>query len=204
MRIGVLALQGDVAEHAAAVRACGAEVLEVRTPEELNAVDALIMPGGESTTIGMLMDRYGLDEAIRVRAAQGMPILGTCAGAILLAQRASGGSPPLLGLMDIAVARNAYGRQRESFEADLEIPAVSPTPVRVVFIRAPIIEEVGDGVQVLATYHDRPVLVREGSLLAATFHPEVLGQTGLHQYFMRLGPLSLLCGERFGEAPVVS
>ncbi len=185
MRVGILALQGDVAEHAGVIRACGAEAREVRTSEDLRAVDALIIPGGESTTIGMLMGRYGLDEDIRVRAGEGMPILGTCAGAILLARRASRGRPPLLELMDIAVVRNAYGRQRESFEADLVIPAVSTTPMRVAFIRAPIIEQVGRGVQVLAAHDGQPVLVRQGALLAATFHPEVLKESALHRYFLR-------------------
>ncbi len=186
MNVGILALQGDVAEHAGAVRACGAEPLEVRTPEDLRQADVLIIPGGESTTIGMLMERNGLDAAIRVRVGEGMPVLGTCAGAILLGRRASGGSPPLLRLMNITVARNAYGRQRESFETDLVIPAFGAEPMRVAFIRAPVIEEVGDGVDVLATHDGRPVLVRQGRLLAATFHPEVLGQPALHRYFLRI------------------
>lgn len=190
MRVGVLAVQGDVAEHLATIRACGEEALEVRTPDDLRKADAVIIPGGESTTIGMLLGRYDLDRAICARAAEGMPILGTCAGAILLAKEASGGTPPLLGLMDIAVARNAYGRQRESFETDLSMPEVSPAPVRVAFIRAPIIERVGRDAQVLASHEGRPVLVRQRTLLAATFHPEVIGQTALHQYFIRLGRLT--------------
>lgn len=187
MRIGVLALQGDVAEHARIIRSCGAEAQEVRTPGDLQGVDALIMPGGESTTIGMLMRRCGLDEAIRDRARDGLPILGTCAGAILLARQASGGRPLLLELMDIAVARNAYGRQRESFETDLSIPEVSASPIRVAFIRAPVIEEVGTGVQVLAERDGCPVLVRQDRLLAATFHPEILDQSALHRYFIGMG-----------------
>lgn len=186
MRIGILALQGDVAEHTAVIRACGVEALEIRTPDELRAADALVIPGGESTTIGLLIRRYGLDAVIRLRAQHGMPIFGTCAGAILLARQASGGTPPLLGLMDITVVRNAYGRQQESFEADLSVTAVSPTPLRVAFIRAPVIETVGVGVQVLATYGAQPVLVRQASLLAATFHPEVVKQTALHQYFLQM------------------
>lgn len=183
MRVGILALQGDVAEHASVIRSCGADAREVRTPDDLHRVDALIMPGGESTTIGMLMLRYGLDEAIRDRAQAGMPILGTCAGAILLARQASGGRPLLLELMDIGVARNAYGRQQESFETDLSIPAVSASPIHVAFIRAPIIETVGTGVEVLAEHDGRPVLVRQDCLLAATFHPEILDQPALHRYF---------------------
>lgn len=184
MKVGILALQGDVAEHASVVRACGADATEVRTPQDLDAADALIIPGGESTTIGMLMNRVGLDQAIRGRAAKGMPILGTCAGAILLSRRVAGGRPAVLGLMDIAIARNAYGRQRESFEVDLRIPAVGSQPVRVAFIRAPMIEIVGEAAEILAEYNGRPVLVRQGAMLAATFHPEVMRQAELHRYFL--------------------
>lgn len=184
MRVGILALQGDVAEHAAVVRACGAESREVRRPEDLDGVEAFIIPGGESTTIGRLMARVGLDEAIRERIGQGLPVLGTCAGAILLAREARGGRPPLLEVMDIAVARNAYGRQRESFEAEVHVPPFGPAPLRVAFIRAPVIEAVGPAVQVLATFGGQPVLVRQDRLLAATFHPEVLGETALHRYFL--------------------
>ncbi|MDR7459765.1 MAG: pyridoxal 5'-phosphate synthase glutaminase subunit PdxT [Armatimonadota bacterium] len=184
MRVGILALQGDVAEHAAVVRACGAENREVRRPEDLAGVEALIIPGGESTTIGRLMARVGLDEAIRERVEQGLPVLGTCAGAILLAREARGGRPPLLEVMDIAVARNAYGRQRESFEADIHVPPLGSAPLRVAFIRAPVIEAVGPAVQVLASFGGQPVLVRQDRLLAATFHPEVLGETALHRYFL--------------------
>lgn len=184
MRVGILALQGDVAEHAAVVRACGAESREVRRPEDLAGVEALVIPGGESTTIGRLMARVGLDDAIRERVGQGLPVLGTCAGAILLAREARGGRPPLLEVMDIAVARNAYGRQRESFEADVHVPPLGPAPLRVAFIRAPVIEAVGPAVQVLATFAGQPVLVRQDRLVAATFHPEVLGETALHRYFL--------------------
>jgi len=184
VRVGILALQGDVAEHAAVVRACGAESREVRRPEDLAGVEALVIPGGESTTIGRLMARVGLDDAIRERVGQGLPVLGTCAGAILLAREARGGRPPLLEVMDIAVARNAYGRQRESFEADVHVPPLGPAPLRVAFIRAPVIEAVGPAVQVLATFAGQPVLVRQDRLVAATFHPEVLGETALHRYFL--------------------
>jgi 5'-phosphate synthase pdxT subunit len=190
MNVGILALQGDVAEHASVIRACGAEAVEVRTPQDLLAADALIIPGGESTTIVMLMGRNGLHDAIRRRAHQGMSVLGTCAGAILLARDATGGRPQLLELMDITVARNAYGRQRESFEADLRITAISDEAIRVAFIRAPVIEAVGDGVEVLATYDGRPVLVSQGALLAATFHPEVVNQSALHDYFLRRAGVS--------------
>jgi len=185
MRVGVLALQGDVAEHAEALRACGAEPVLVRTPDALERVQALVLPGGESTTLGALMARCGLDEAVRRRVQEGMPVFGTCAGLILMARRAAGGAPPLLGLLDVAVERNAYGRQRESFEDDLHCPAVDPNPFRVAFIRAPVITWVGEGVEVLARHEGLPVLVRQGRLLGATFHPEITGYAGVHRYFCR-------------------
>ncbi len=183
MRVGVLALQGDVAEHADALRAAGAEPVLVRTPQALERVEALVIPGGESTTLGALMARCGLDQAVRRRVAEGMPVFGTCAGLILLAKRAAGGEPPLLGLMDVAVERNAYGRQRESFEDELSCPAVDPHPFRVAFIRAPVVTWVGPGVEVLARHEGLPVLVRQGRLLGATFHPEITGYSGVHRYF---------------------
>jgi 5'-phosphate synthase pdxT subunit len=185
MRVGVLALQGDVAEHAEALRACGAEPVLVRTPDALERVQALVLPGGESTTLGALMARCGLDQAVRRRVQEGMPVFGTCAGLILMARRAAGGEPPLLGLLDVAVERNAYGRQRESFEDDLHCPAVDPNPFRVAFIRAPVITWVGEGVEVLARHEGLPVLVRQGRLLGATFHPEITGYAGVHRYFCR-------------------
>ncbi len=186
MRVGVLALQGDVWEHAEAVRAAGAEPVEVRTPQALDQVEALVIPGGESTTIGALMARCGLDQAVRRKAQEGMAVFGTCAGLILLAKRVSGGDPPRLALLDVAVERNAYGRQRDSFEDDLICPAVDPDPFRVAFIRAPVVTAVGEGVEVLAWHEGMPVLVRQGRLLGATFHPEITGYVGLHRYFCRL------------------
>ncbi len=185
-RIGVLALQGDVAEHLHIVEGCGAEAVEVRTVSALDRVEGLIIPGGESPTIGKLLTRAGLDTAIPARARDGMPIYGTCAGMILLATEASGGEPPLLRLLDITVARNAYGRQRESFEAWVSAPAIDPVPFPIAFIRAPIVTRVGAGVEVLSTYDGDPVLVRQGVVLASSFHPEITGYTGLHQYFRRL------------------
>jgi 5'-phosphate synthase pdxT subunit len=184
LRVGVLALQGDVSEHAAVLREAGAEPMPVRTPQALEEVQALVIPGGESTTIGALMARCGLDQAVRRRVQDGMPVFGTCAGLILMAKRASGGEPPLLGLLDVAVERNAYGRQRESFEDDLHCPAVDPAPFRVAFIRAPVVTWVGEGVQVLARHEGLPVLVQQGRLLGATFHPEVTGYPGVHRYFL--------------------
>ena len=184
MRIGVLAIQGDVIEHQAVLRRLGADEVEVRVPGDLAGVDGLIIPGGESTTIGKLMVEHGLDRAIPDAVRQGMAVYGTCAGMILMAKRASGGEPPLLRLMDIEVARNAYGRQVDSFETDLEVPVLGPPPLHAVFIRAPVIEEVGRGVEVLASLDRRPVLAREGRLLVSSFHPELAPDDRVHRYFL--------------------
>ncbi|HLW61239.1 MAG TPA: pyridoxal 5'-phosphate synthase glutaminase subunit PdxT [bacterium] len=184
MRIGVLAIQGDVVEHRVILRRLAVEEVEVRVPGDLDGVDGLILPGGESTTIGKLMVRYGLDRAIPERVERGMGVYGTCAGMILLARRAAGGEPALLRLMDITVTRNAYGRQVDSFEAPLEIPVLGPPPLRGVFIRAPVIDRVGAGVEVLARYGSRPVLVREGRLLVSSFHPELAPDDRVHRYFI--------------------
>ncbi|MBB6049529.1 pyridoxal 5'-phosphate synthase glutaminase subunit PdxT [Armatimonas rosea] len=181
-RIGVLALQGDYEAHLKAVHAAGGLGFEVRTPEELATADGLIIPGGESTTMGHLMARFGMDTALK---AFGKPIWGTCAGMIVLAQRITAGEKrggqPLLGLMDIAVERNAFGRQIDSFETDIE---TSFGTVRGVFIRAPFVSEVGEGVEVLARYQDRVVLVRQGKLLASAFHPELTDDPTLHRAFI--------------------
>jgi pyridoxal 5'-phosphate synthase pdxT subunit len=184
VNVGVLALQGDVIEHRGVLARLGVETTEVRVPAHLERVDGLIIPGGESTTIGKLMARYGLDGAIPARVREGMPVYGTCAGMILLARTVHGGEPPLLRLMDITVLRNAYGRQVDSFEADLEIPVVGPPPVRAVFIRAPVIEETGPGVVTLASLEGRPVLVREGGVLVSSFHPELSPDDRVHRYFL--------------------
>lgn len=186
MTVGVLALQGDVVEHKRVLEGLGVRVAEVRTPADLERADGLIIPGGESTTIGKLMVKYGLDAAVPARVRGGMPVYGTCAGMILLARAASGGEPPLLRLMDITVARNAYGRQVDSFEADLEVPAFGPPPLRAVFIRAPVLEQVGPGVEVLASLDGRPVLVRQGNLLASSFHPELAPDDRVHRYFLEV------------------
>jgi 5'-phosphate synthase pdxT subunit len=182
MKAGVLALQGDFREHARAFARAGATPVEVRTAAELADIDCLAIPGGESTTIGKLARRYGLVEPVRKRAAEGMPILGTCAGMIVLARRVLGGEP-LFALMDVTVRRNAYGRQIDSFEADLAVKGVDH-PVRGVFIRAPWIERVGEGVRVLAEHEDRPVVLEQGNLVAASFHPELVGELGLHEYLL--------------------
>lgn len=189
--IGVVALQGDFAAHVAQLEQVGARAVEVRTPEEVAVCDGLILPGGESTTIGKLMVRYGLDQALRDAHARGVPIFGTCAGMILLARRIDSGEErggqPLLGLMDIAVRRNAFGRQVDSFEADLDVSALVPGgPLRALFIRAPVVAEAGAGVEVLATFEGQPVLVRQGSLLAAAFHPELTGEPRLHAAFVAM------------------
>ena len=182
MKAGVLALQGDFREHAKVFAALGATPVEVRTAEQLAEVDCLAIPGGESTTIGKLARAYDLVEPIEERAAAGMPILGTCAGMIVLATEVDGGDP-LFRLMDIGVRRNAYGRQVDSFEADLDVRGIEH-PVRGVFIRAPWIERIGDGVEVLATFEDRPVVLEQDNILVASFHPELVGETGLHDYLL--------------------
>jgi pyridoxal 5'-phosphate synthase pdxT subunit len=179
MKAGVLALQGDFREHAAVLEDLGASPVLVRTPEELAAVDCLAIPGGESTTIGRLARLHALVDPIRERAAGGMPVFGTCAGMIVMAREVSGGEP-LLSVLDIRVARNAYGRQVDSFEADVPLRD-QDEPVRAVFIRAPVVEEVGDGVEVLAELEGRPIVVEEGDLLAAAFHPELAGDGRLHR-----------------------
>lgn len=184
MRIGVLALQGDVAEHLRMVEACGVKAVEVRTPEEMRAVEGLILPGGESTTIWRLLDRYGLIEPLRERVGQSVPLFATCAGMIIAARSVVGGHPPGLGLIDITVERNAYGRQRESFETDLTAPEVADGPLKVAFIRAPVIVETGPRVRVLATHDGRPVLVRQERMLAASCHAEITGDNRLHRFFV--------------------
>jgi 5'-phosphate synthase pdxT subunit len=190
-RIAVLALQGDYEAHRRAVESAGGAAFLARTPEDVEAADAVILPGGESTTIGKLLARYELDAAIRRAHAAGKPVFGTCAGMILLAKGITRGEKkggqPTLGLMDVRVARNAFGRQLDSFEADLAAPRVTgdgADPLRAVFIRAPYIEETGTGVDVLATIDGKIVLAREGNLLAAAFHPELTGDTRVHRYFL--------------------
>jgi 5'-phosphate synthase pdxT subunit len=186
-RVGVLALQGDVREHTDALRAVGAEPVEVRLPHDLEGVDALVLPGGESTAIRRLIERYGLAEPIRALAHRGAPMLGTCAGMILLADRIADGDPPVLRLLDVEVRRNAYGRQLDSFEADLDMPILGAQPLHGVFIRAPMVTDVGAGVEVLATDADgRPVAIRQGAVIATAFHPELTSDRRLHELFLGL------------------
>lgn len=179
MAVGVLGLQGDVAEHARMLERLGKEARVVKGLRDLEGLEGLIMPGGESTTMGKLIRREGLDEAIK---GASFPIFGTCAGAVLLARRIAGTEQYSLGLMGMEVERNAYGRQRESFEAEIEIPALGGG-YRAVFIRAPVIKQVDEG-EVLAEYRGSPILVREGRCLAATFHPELTLDLRVHQYFL--------------------
>ena len=184
MKTGVLALQGDFREHVQILSSIGAAAIEVRTPAQLADVDRLVIPGGESTTIGKLARAYALVEPIQKRARGGMPVLGTCAGMIVMAERVIDGDP-LLSLMDVTVRRNAYGRQVDSFEADVAVEGIDH-PVRGVFIRAPWIEDVGSDVRVLSTHENRPVVLQQGNLLASSFHPELIGETALHEYFLSL------------------
>jgi 5'-phosphate synthase pdxT subunit len=186
-RIGVLALQGAVREHLEAIRAVGAEPVPVRLPSDLEGLDALILPGGESTTMRRLMDRYHLREPILAMARAGAPMLGTCAGMILLADRLTDGEEPVLGLLDVAVERNAYGRQLDPFEADLDMPALGAEPLHGVFIRAPVVADVGPGVEVLARDDaGRPIAVRQGRVLATAFHPELTPDRRLHRLLLEL------------------
>jgi len=184
VKVGVLALQGDVAEHLSMIAAAGADAVEVRYKEQVDGLDGLIIPGGESTTVGKLMERFGFVEEIRNQAARGLGVFGTCTGLILLSREVSGSDQICLGLMDFVVKRNAFGRQVDSFEADIEIPAVGGPPMRAVFIRAPYILSVGRGVDVLARFDDKIVLARQGRHLACAFHPEVTSDTRLHRYFL--------------------
>ena len=184
-KVGVLALQGGFVEHVAALRRLGVEAFPVRLPAELKGLNGLVIPGGESTTIGKLIRDYGLTDGLNGLIREGMPVLGTCAGMVLLARRVLETKQPLLGAMDIEVRRNAYGRQVDSFEADLDVPVLGSPPFRGVFIRAPWIQKVGDGVEVLASLTDgKPVAVRERNLLATAFHPELTTDLRFHEYLL--------------------
>ena len=188
--IGVLALQGDFAEHIASLRACGVEgieAVEVRTLEQLAVVDGLIIPGGESTTIARLLIAFGLMEPLRDRIRAGLPAWGTCAGAIMLANEVTNLDRPPIAAMDITVERNAFGRQIDSFEADLDIAGMEGPPLRAVFIRAPVITRAGAGVEVLSRIDDgRIVAARQGRLLATSFHPELTADHRMHALFARM------------------
>ncbi|WP_037308278.1 pyridoxal 5'-phosphate synthase glutaminase subunit PdxT [Amycolatopsis orientalis] len=195
--VGVLALQGDVREHAAMVERAGARALPVRRPGELSEVDGLVLPGGESTTMSRLLETFELLEPLRERIADGLPAFGSCAGMILLARQALDGRPDQrqLGGLDVVVRRNAFGRQVDSFEADLDFTGIEGGPVHAVFIRAPWVEKAGDGVEVLASVPEIPgpdgadariVAVRQGAVLATSFHPELTGDERVHRLFVDL------------------
>ncbi|MEN6327129.1 MAG: pyridoxal 5'-phosphate synthase glutaminase subunit PdxT [Syntrophomonas sp.] len=184
-KIGILAMQGAFLEHQQALSRCGAEPVQVRTARDLETVDGLIIPGGESTTIGKLMKLFGLDDLITERVKAGMPVWGTCAGMILLAKEIAESEQPRLGLMDIKVKRNAYGRQVESFETDLDIAGIGKT--RGVFIRAPYVETVWGEAKVLSTHLDKIIMVQQGNnMLGTAFHPELTNELDVHKYFLAM------------------
>lgn len=187
--VGILALQGDFQEHEALLHTIQVQTLQVRLPEDLEKIDRLIIPGGESTTIGKLLVLYKLLEPIKKRAKKGMPIWGTCAGAILLAKDIAEGrkGQPALSLMDITAHRNAFGRQIDSFETDILLPAVGHKPFHAVFIRAPLLSDPGGGVEILGQLQNNQIVaVKQGKLLATSFHPELSDDTRLHEYFLKL------------------
>lgn len=188
--VGVLALQGDVSEHASMVGRLGAEARIVKRPDQLAGINAIILPGGESTTIGKLCERTGLIDPLRRLIAGGLPTLGTCAGLILTATGVTSGTQPLLGVLDIVVERNAFGRQNESFEEDLAVSGLDD-PFHAVFIRAPWVAEVGGEVEVLATVEGHPVLVRQGNILGSSFHPELTDDDRIHTMLIDLIPRSV-------------
>ena len=179
LRVGVLAVQGDFAAHVRVLRELGAQAFEVRSAEQLRELDGLVIPGGESTTITMGIEAAGLSDAIREHHRAGGPVLGTCAGMIVC-------DDGHLGLIDATARRNAFGRQLQSFEADLEVQGIGSEPLRAVFIRAPWIERHGPGVSVLASWEDHPVVVREGSVLACAFHPELTDDGRIHALFLAM------------------
>lgn len=184
MLIGLLALQGAFREHQFLLDKCGVASRQVRKPSELEGVDALVIPGGESTTMGKLLNSFNLMQPIKDLANQGMPIFATCAGLIMLAKHIRNSKQETIALMDIEVERNAYGRQVDSFETDLDIPVLGDEPYRAIFIRAPYITEVAKSVNVLASCEDKIVCVSQGRFLAAAFHPELTGDVRMHRFFI--------------------
>ena len=182
MKVGILALQGDVREHKKVLIKLGADPVEVKLPRDLEDLDALIIPGGESTTIGMLMKKYKLDSKIKQKHKQGMPIYGTCAGAIVLAKEIIGSKQPKLALADISIKRNDYGRQIESFETELSIKDIGD--FKGIFIRSPIINRFSNGVETLSEHKNNPVMIKQDNILITTFHPELTNDTRIHEYFL--------------------
>jgi 5'-phosphate synthase pdxT subunit len=202
MRIGVLALQGAFREHLDTLDAIGVEGVRVREPRDLEGVSGLILPGGESTTMRQLIERWGLRQPILDLAGSGAPIFGTCAGMIVLSRDIAGGEPPILPLLDVRVERNAFGRQLDSFEADLAVPILGDRPVHAVFIRAPVIESTGPGVDVLARLDDdRIVAVRQRNVVATSFHPELAGETRFHRLVATMASEHDDPGEGAGRRP---
>ncbi len=202
MKIGVLALQGAFREHLDTLRSIGVDGVRVREPADLDGVSGLILPGGESTTMRQLIERWGLREPIMALAETGAPIFGTCAGMIVLADEIAGGEPPILPLLDVTVERNAFGRQLDSFEAELPVPVLGDRPVHAVFIRAPIIERTGPGVDILARLEDgRIVAVRERNIIATSFHPELAGETRFHRLVATMASEHDDPGEGAGRRP---
>lgn len=188
-RVGVLALQGDFREHLAVLAGLGADAVAVRRERELDEVAGLVIPGGESTVMDKLSRAFGLAQPLRDRIAAGMPVYGTCAGLIMLADRIRDGlgDQRTIGGLDVTVRRNAFGNQNDSFEADLDVPLLAGPPVHAAFIRAPVVEEVGPAAEAVATLEDgRVVAVRQGSLLGTSFHPEITGETRFHEHFLTL------------------
>ncbi|MCK9275565.1 MAG: pyridoxal 5'-phosphate synthase glutaminase subunit PdxT [Syntrophales bacterium] len=206
MKIGILALQGAFREHSAMVKRCKAEAVEVRLPFELETMDGLIMPGGESTAIAKLLIRYGFLSALMDFASSGRPVFGTCAGTILLAAKQNGQSACILPLIDIDVSRNAYGRQRESREAQVKL-SFSALPFDAIFIRAPVIESAGSGVEVLSTFKKKIILARQDNILVSTFHPELTKDKRIHRYFLEMaeetGGTSVMIPPPAAEAAIV-
>ncbi len=202
MKIGVLAVQGAFREHLATLAVIGVEGVEVRLPRDLDEIAGLILPGGESTTMRRLIDRWGLREPILALGRSGVPILGTCAGMIILSTEIAGGEEPVLPLLHVLVERNAFGRQLDSFETDLTVPILGDTPVHAIFIRAPIIEEIGPEVDVLARLDDgRIVAVRERNVIATSFHPELAGETRFHRLVATMAAEHADPGEGSGRRP---
>jgi pyridoxal 5'-phosphate synthase pdxT subunit len=202
VRIGVLAVQGAFAEHIAIMKKLGIEAVAVRLPRDLDGVDGLILPGGESTTMRKLIDQWDLRQPILDLARSGAPIFGTCAGMILLSKEITDGDAPVFPLLDISVKRNAFGRQLESFESELSVPVLGDRPVHAVFIRAPIVERVGPDVDILAELDDgRVVAVRHGNIVATAFHPELAGETRFHRLIATMAAEYAEPGEGSGRRP---
>lgn len=202
MRIGVLAVQGDFAEHMSVLRQIGVDAVEVRLPSDLEGVSALILPGGESTTMRKLIDEWGLRQPILDLARKGAPLFGTCAGMILLSTDITDGDEPVFPLLDISVKRNAFGRQLDSFESELDVPVLGDRNVHAVFIRAPIVERVGPEVDVIARLDDgRVVAVKSGQVIATAFHPELAGETRFHRLLATMAAAFAEPGEGIGRRP---